>query len=186
MVLDLCLLRNVPRLHYVTGCGLGDVCGSALSLGSIKPLCLVSWLRARRLNHNRTQTNTCHHALLPILQLPISCASILKRYCAHPRLLLPPTRAVTMSAQPQAPAGQQQQLQLLKVEDVPKLLSLNDDLKQKYKPIFQQLWSVMHSKTAGTPEHNQARAKLQEFSQRLIAQERVSQNLYRPCAVARH
>ncbi|KAL5424270.1 hypothetical protein PMIN04_003329 [Paraphaeosphaeria minitans] len=78
-----------------------------------------------------------------------------------------------MSAPSQAPAGQQQQMQLLKVDDVPKLLSLNDDLKQKYKPIFQQLWSVIHTKTAGTQDHIAARTKLQEFSQRLIAQERT-------------
>ena len=65
-------------------------------------------------------------------------------------------------------------MQLLKVEDVPKLLSLNDDLKQKYKPIFQQLWAAINAKTPGTQDHTTARAKLQEFSQRLIAQERVS------------
>ncbi|KAF2445595.1 hypothetical protein P171DRAFT_454154 [Karstenula rhodostoma CBS 690.94] len=78
-----------------------------------------------------------------------------------------------MSAQPQAPAGQQQQMQLLKVDDVPKLLSLNDDLKQKYKPIFQQLWGVIQTKPAGSQDHTAARTKLQEISQRLIAQERT-------------
>lgn len=90
-----------------------------------------------------------------------------------------------MSAQPQgqqAPAGQQQQMQLLKVDDVPKLQSLNEDLKQKYRPIFQQLWNTVTTKPAGSPEHTQARTKLQEFSQKLIAQERVS----RSCSYSRH
>ncbi|KAJ4347070.1 uncharacterized protein N0V89_011006 [Didymosphaeria variabile] len=80
-----------------------------------------------------------------------------------------------MSAQPQgqAPTGQQQPMQLLKVDDVPKLQSLNEDLKQKYRPIFQQLWNTASTKPAGSPEHTQARTKLQEFSQKLIAQERA-------------
>ena len=77
---------------------------------------------------------------------------------------------------PPAAAGQQQTQQghqLLKADDVLKLQSLSEDLKQKYRPIFHQLWNTVTTKPAG-PENSQARAKLQEFSQKLIAQERVS------------
>jgi hypothetical protein len=78
---------------------------------------------------------------------------------------------------PQAAAGQQQPQQqghqLLKADDVLKLQSLSEDLKQKYRPIFHQLWNTVTTKPTGTPENTQARAKLQEFSQKLIAQERV-------------
>ncbi|KAJ4303610.1 hypothetical protein N0V90_002509 [Kalmusia sp. IMI 367209] len=81
-----------------------------------------------------------------------------------------------MSTQPQGPqgaTGQQQAPQLLKADDVPKLQSLSEDLKQKYRPIFHQLWTTIQTKPAGSPEHTQARQKLQEFSQKLIAQERA-------------
>ena len=89
-------------------------------------------------------------------------------------------RVVTMSGQPPqgppAATGQQQPQghQLLKADDVLKLQSLSEDLKQKYRPIIHQLWNTVTTKPAGTPEHSQARSKLQEFSQKLIAQERVS------------
>lgn len=83
-----------------------------------------------------------------------------------------------MSGQPtqgsQPTTGQQQALQLLKADDVLKLQHLSDDLKQKYRPIFQQLWNTVQNKPAGGPEHSQARSKLQEFSQKLITAERVS------------
>lgn len=69
---------------------------------------------------------------------------------------------------------QQQSLQLLKADDVLKLQHLNEDVKQKYRPIFQQLWNTVSTKPAGSPEHSQARSKLQEFSQKLIGAERVS------------
>lgn len=81
-----------------------------------------------------------------------------------------------MSAQPpQGPqgAGGPQASKLLKAEDVPKLQHLNEDLKQKYRPIFHQLWTTFQTKPAGSPEHTQARQKLQEFSSKLIAQEMV-------------
>lgn len=83
-----------------------------------------------------------------------------------------------MSGQPpqgsQPSGGQQQPSQLLKADDVLKLQHLSDDLKQKYRPIFVQLWNTATTKPAGSPEHTQARSKLQEFSQKLIVNERVS------------
>jgi transcription initiation factor TFIID subunit 12 len=73
--------------------------------------------------------------------------------------------------QPQVPQGQQQP-QLLKPDDLAKLQCLSDDQKQKYRPVLQNFWSMMQTKPAGTPEHNQASSKLREWSSKLIAQER--------------
>jgi transcription initiation factor TFIID subunit 12 len=73
-----------------------------------------------------------------------------------------------------APAAQQSAgLQLLKADDIPKLQCLSDDMKQKYRPVVHNLWSIMQTKPAGSMEHNQARQKLQDWSSKLIAQERA-------------
>ncbi|KAF2115494.1 transcription initiation factor TFIID subunit A-domain-containing protein [Lophiotrema nucula] len=72
-------------------------------------------------------------------------------------------------SQPQQP---QQNVQLLKADDLPKLQSLSDDLRQKYRPVLQNFWALMQAKPLASPEHQQARAKLQEWSSKLIAQER--------------
>jgi transcription initiation factor TFIID subunit 12 len=72
-------------------------------------------------------------------------------------------------AAPQQQAG----TQLLKAEDVPKLQCLSDDMKQKYRPVVHNLWSIMQTKPPGSVEHNQARQKLQDWSSRLISQERA-------------
>ncbi|PSN64377.1 hypothetical protein BS50DRAFT_498432 [Corynespora cassiicola Philippines] len=71
------------------------------------------------------------------------------------------------------PQGGQAGQQLLKAGDVPKLQHLSNDTKQKYQPLLQNLWNIMHSKQPNTPEYAQARAKLQEWSQKLIQQERA-------------
>jgi hypothetical protein len=67
---------------------------------------------------------------------------------------------------------QQQAGQLLKADDLSKLRCLTDDQKQKYRPVLQNFWGMMQTKPAGSPEHSQARAKLQEWSLKLINQER--------------
>jgi len=72
-------------------------------------------------------------------------------------------------AAPQQQAG----TQLLKAEDVPKLQCLSDDMKQKYRPVVNNLWNIMQTKPPGSVEHNQARQKLQDWSSSLIAQERA-------------
>lgn len=72
-----------------------------------------------------------------------------------------------------APPQQQTPPQLLKAEDVPKLQCLSDDMKQKYRPVVHNLWSIMQTKPQGSVEHNQARQKLQDWSSKLIAQERA-------------
>ncbi|KAF2639962.1 hypothetical protein P280DRAFT_469704 [Massarina eburnea CBS 473.64] len=71
-----------------------------------------------------------------------------------------------------APPQQQQGMQLLKTDDIPKLQCLNNDMKQKYRPIVQNLWQIIQTKPQGSAEYTQARAKLQDWSQKLIAQER--------------
>ncbi|KAF2477999.1 DNase I-like protein [Lindgomyces ingoldianus] len=50
---------------------------------------------------------------------------------------------------------------------------LTDDQKQKYRPVLQNFWSLISSKPAGSQEHQTARAKLAEWSQKLINQERM-------------
>jgi transcription initiation factor TFIID subunit 12 len=75
--------------------------------------------------------------------------------------------------QPQgAPAAQQQGGQLLKADDVPKLQSLTEDLKQKYRPIIQNLWSLMGAHPQGSLEYSSARAKLSDWSTKFITQEK--------------
>ena len=64
--------------------------------------------------------------------------------------------------------------QLLRAEDVLKLICINDDQKTKYKPLFSSLWSIMKNKPQDSQEHRQARARLAEWSQKLIAQERIA------------
>ncbi|PVI00540.1 hypothetical protein DM02DRAFT_614302 [Periconia macrospinosa] len=76
---------------------------------------------------------------------------------------------------PRAPA-QQAQTRLLKADDVPKLQHLNDDMKQKYRPIIQNLWSMMQQHPQGSEEHNSSRKKLHEWSTRLINQEMMYRN----------
>lgn len=71
-------------------------------------------------------------------------------------------------AQPQ----QQQGVQLLKADDLLKLQCLNEDMKQKYRPVLQNFWAMLQQKPQGSPEYQQARQKLQEWSSKLIAQER--------------
>ena len=66
--------------------------------------------------------------------------------------------------------------QLLRAEDVLKLTCINDDQKTKYKPAVSNLWSIMENKAQDSPEYRQARAKLAEWSQRLIAQERAARH----------
>jgi hypothetical protein len=162
--------------------------GSALGMGQAS--------RVAHLDQHRrqpTSTTTRSHGDKTTYPLYIHIATFAES--SHAQLYRSPgpcSRAVAMSAPPQgqAPPGQQP-LQLLKVDDVPKLQSLNEDLKQKYRPIFQQLWNTIGTKTPGGPEHTQARTKLQEFSQKLIAQERVSvpashaQGLHTDCS-SRH
>ncbi|KAF2195269.1 hypothetical protein K469DRAFT_7076 [Zopfia rhizophila CBS 207.26] len=80
---------------------------------------------------------------------------------------------------PQAQGSQvqgQQMSQLLKADDISKLQHLTEDQKQKYRPAVANVWNIMQNKPAGSQEHNQARAKLAEWSQRLIAQERTFRN----------
>ncbi|KAF2268444.1 hypothetical protein CC78DRAFT_565346 [Lojkania enalia] len=72
----------------------------------------------------------------------------------------------------QAP-GQPQQQQMLKPDDLPKLQSLNEDQKQKYRPVLANFWQLIQTKAPNSPEHQQARAKLAEWSSKLIQQERT-------------
>lgn len=78
------------------------------------------------------------------------------------------------ASQPQGAQGSapQPDPRLLKAEDVPRLQCLSEDNKQKYRPLVQNLWNIMQTKPQNSVEHNQARQKLQEWSGRLIAQER--------------
>ncbi|KAF2012154.1 hypothetical protein BU24DRAFT_425991 [Aaosphaeria arxii CBS 175.79] len=77
---------------------------------------------------------------------------------------------------PQAQGSQgppQQAPQMLKAEDIVKLHSLNADQKQKYRPAMENFWNIYNTKAVGSPEHNQAKAKLAEWSSKLISQERA-------------
>jgi transcription initiation factor TFIID subunit 12 len=62
---------------------------------------------------------------------------------------------------------------MLKAEDVAKLQHLSEDQRQKYRPVLAGYWTAMTTNTQGSPGHQQARAKLQEWSQKLITQERM-------------
>jgi transcription initiation factor TFIID subunit 12 len=73
----------------------------------------------------------------------------------------------------QGPAQPTQAVQMLKAEDVGKLQHLSEDQRQKYRPVLAGYWSSMTTSTPGSPGHQQARAKLQEWSQKLITQERI-------------
>jgi hypothetical protein len=73
----------------------------------------------------------------------------------------------------QGPLQQGQgQVQLLKADDLSKLRCLSEDQKQKYRPVVQNFWYMLQTKPSGSTEHTQARQKLQEWSQKLILQER--------------
>ncbi|KAF2007906.1 hypothetical protein P154DRAFT_516687 [Amniculicola lignicola CBS 123094] len=76
------------------------------------------------------------------------------------------------AAGPQGGPPQQAQQALLKPDDILKLQSLNDDLKQKYRPVLQNFWTLMQSKPAGSAEYVSARERLQNWSTKLINQER--------------
>jgi hypothetical protein len=65
-----------------------------------------------------------------------------------------------------------QPTQLLKAEDVRKLRHLSEDQRIKYQPVLAGYWNSMISNAPGSPIHQQARAKLLEWSQKLITQER--------------
>jgi transcription initiation factor TFIID subunit 12 len=75
-----------------------------------------------------------------------------------------------------APGAAPPQQQLLKADDIPKLQCLSDDMKQKYRPVVQNLWTIMQTKPTGSVEYNQARQKVQDWSSKLIAQERAHRN----------
>lgn len=62
--------------------------------------------------------------------------------------------------------------QLLKAEDVPKLQCLSEEQKQKYRPVVDNLWNIMQMQPQGSVEHNQVRQRLQDWSTKLITQER--------------
>ncbi|KAF2739392.1 hypothetical protein EJ04DRAFT_310471 [Polyplosphaeria fusca] len=72
----------------------------------------------------------------------------------------------------QGPGQGQQQPSMLKAEDLAKLQSLNEDQKQKYRPVLQNFWAMLQNKPQGSVEYQTARAKLSEWSARLINQER--------------
>ncbi|KAF2187664.1 hypothetical protein K469DRAFT_104019 [Zopfia rhizophila CBS 207.26] len=103
---------------------------------------------------------------------PLSIQSILN---PQSELHEQPSRMSNPRAQGSQGQGQQMS-QLLKADDISKLQYLTEDQKQKYRPVVASVWNIMQKKPAGSQEHNQARAKLTEWSQRLIAQERTFRN----------
>ena len=75
--------------------------------------------------------------------------------------------------QGQGAQGPPQTVQMLKAEDVAKLQHLSEDQRQKYRPVLAGYLNTITNNPPGSQEHQQARAKLQEWSQKLINQERV-------------
>ncbi|ORY01339.1 transcription initiation factor TFIID subunit A-domain-containing protein [Clohesyomyces aquaticus] len=80
----------------------------------------------------------------------------------------------------QASGQPQQSAQLLKADDVAKLHHLSEDQKQKYRPLLQNYWTLIQQKPAGSSEHTLARAKLAEWSGKLINQERIFRQRQKP------
>ncbi|KAJ8105761.1 hypothetical protein OPT61_g9987 [Boeremia exigua] len=93
----------------------------------------------------------------------------------HPGLVTA-TNGIMSGSQPQAGGSGQQQQQgpkLLKADDIPRLQCLTEDEKQKYRSLMQNTWNVFNNAAANSPEQAQARASLQQFSQRFIGKERA-------------
>ncbi|KAF2878141.1 hypothetical protein BDV95DRAFT_533299 [Massariosphaeria phaeospora] len=97
-------------------------------------------------------------------------------------LQAPRTAATMSNPQPQGSQGAARPAppQVLKAEDIAKLLHLSDDSKQKYRPVLQNFWHMINSKPPNSPEWLQARQKLEEWSGRLIQQERQFRAKGRP------